>query len=120
MPIEFKLPKLGENIPSGDIVGILVKEGDKIEANQPVFDVMADKTNAQITCPHAGRIAKIHVKEGQTVPVDGLLLTIEEGAEAKGKEASQSQAPQQATEHKAEPKKELQPEESSDAPQPVA
>jgi pyruvate dehydrogenase E2 component (dihydrolipoamide acetyltransferase) len=48
-----------------------------------VFDVMAEKTNAQITCPHTGRIAKIHVKEGETVPVGGLLLTIEESAGAE-------------------------------------
>src|SRR5688572_9752003 len=84
MPIDFKLPDLGENIQSGDIVTVLVKEGDEIEANQGVVEVETGKATVELPCPHAGRVSKIHVKQGQTVPVGGVLLTVE----ASGKDGA--------------------------------
>ena len=64
MPIDFKLPELGENITSGDIVNVLVREGDTIAANDGVVELETDKAVVEIPCPHAGKIAKIHVKKG--------------------------------------------------------
>src|SRR3569832_2146619 len=82
MAIDFKLPDLGENVESGDVVTILVHEGDTIEANQNVLELETDKAMVEIQCPHAGRITKIHVQPGQTVPIGTLLLTVEAGAPA--------------------------------------
>lgn len=77
MPIDFKLPDLGENIKSGDVVNVLVREGDVITANQPVAEIETDKAVVEVPSPQAGRVAKVHIKPGQTVPIGGVLITIE-------------------------------------------
>ncbi|MBI2824717.1 MAG: 2-oxo acid dehydrogenase subunit E2 [Planctomycetia bacterium] len=84
MAIEFKLPDLGENVESGDVLSVLVHEGDTIEANQNVIELETDKATVEIPCPHAGRVAKIHVQPGQTVPIGTLLLSIEASAAKDG------------------------------------
>ena len=82
--MEFKLPDLGENIEAGDIVSVLVHEGDEVQANQGVVEVETGKATVELPCPQAGKVTKIHVKPGQSVPVGGVLLSIEakEGAAA--------------------------------------
>ena len=77
MVIEFKLPELGENIESGDIVNILVNEGDEIAANDGAFELETDKAVVEIPCEHAGKIVKIHVRKGESVKVGQTLLTLE-------------------------------------------
>lgn len=77
MAIDFKLPDLGENVESGDIVSVLVKEGDTIQAEQGVFEVETGKAVVELPCPHAGRIAKIHVQKGAKVKVGETLLTLD-------------------------------------------
>lgn len=77
MAIDFKLPSLGENIDAGDIVSVLVSEGDVIQANQGVFEVETGKATVELPCPHAGKVTKIHVKPGQSVPVGNVLLSID-------------------------------------------
>lgn len=77
MAIDFKLPDLGENITSADIGQILVKEGDVIAAEQIVIELETEKAVFELPCPHAGKITKIHVRPGQTVPVGATVLTIE-------------------------------------------
>jgi pyruvate dehydrogenase E2 component (dihydrolipoamide acetyltransferase) len=78
MSIEFKLPAIGENIEKADIGAIRVKEGDVIAAEQLVIEVETDKAVFELPCPYRGKVAKIHVKQGQTVKVGELLLTLEE------------------------------------------
>lgn len=82
MPIDFKLPDLGENIESGDIVNVLVHEGDQIQAEQNVLEVETGKAVIELPCPHAGRITKLHVKKGSKVKPGDALLTLETGAAA--------------------------------------
>jgi pyruvate dehydrogenase E2 component (dihydrolipoamide acetyltransferase) len=77
MPIDFKLPELGENITSGDIVNVLVREGDVIAANDGVVELETDKAVVEIPCPHAGKIAKVHVQKGASVKVGQVLVTVE-------------------------------------------
>lgn len=76
MSIDFKLPELGENITSGDVVNILVEEGQQIEANQGVCELETDKAVVEIPCPQAGRVEKIHIKKGDTVKVGQPLITL--------------------------------------------
>ena len=84
MTIEFKLPEVSDGIDAVDIGEVLVKEGDVIEAGRIVIEVETEKASAEIECPHAGTVAKIHVSAGDTVPVGAVLLTIEEcGAAAQ-------------------------------------
>jgi pyruvate dehydrogenase E2 component (dihydrolipoamide acetyltransferase) len=82
MPVDFKVPDLGENIESGDIVSVLVKEGDQVAAQQAVFEVETGKAVVELPTPLAGKITKIHVEKGSKVKVGDSLLTIETGAPA--------------------------------------
>ncbi len=86
MAIEFKLPELGENVTAGDVVNVLVHEGQHIEGNQGVIELETEKAIVEIPCPHAGRVAKVHVKKGDTVHVGQTILTVEEAAPAKAPE----------------------------------
>ncbi|HVA46229.1 MAG TPA: 2-oxo acid dehydrogenase subunit E2 [Pirellulales bacterium] len=94
--MDFKLPDLGENIEAGDIVSVLVHEGDEIQANQGVVEVETGKATVELPSPQAGKVTKVHVKPGQTVPVGGLLLSIE------AKEGSVAKAPKREVAEKAE------------------
>lgn len=86
MAREFKLPGLGENVKSADVVNVLVSEGDVIEADQEVVEVETDKATVAVPCPHAGKVTKIHAKAGDTIDVGQVLLTLEEtGGETKQK-----------------------------------
>jgi len=91
MTIEFKLPELGENIESGDIVKVLVHEGDVVQPNQGVFELETDKAVIEIPCSDSGTVTKIHVGEGQKVNVGQVLLTIEPSEEEAGKEPVETQ-----------------------------
>lgn len=77
MNIELKLPELGENIESGDVVTVLVREGDVIAGNDGVLEVETDKAVVEIPCPHAGKVTKVLVSKGQTVKVGQPVLLIE-------------------------------------------
>ena len=86
MPIEFTVPNLGENVTSGDVVNVLVKEGDVIVGNQAVIELETDKAVVEIPCPYAGQVKKLLVKKGETVKVGQPILVVEsetaEGATA--------------------------------------
>jgi pyruvate/2-oxoglutarate dehydrogenase complex dihydrolipoamide acyltransferase (E2) component len=75
--MEFKLPVLGENIASGDVVNVLVGVGDHIAANDGVIELETDKAVVEIPCPHAGKVTKLLVKKGDTVKVGQALLVLE-------------------------------------------
>ncbi len=91
--IDFKLPELGENVHSGDVVSVLVHEGDEIAANGGVVEVETDKAVVEIPCPHTGRVTKLHVKKGDTIKVGQVLLTLASGDEAKAPSAAAPAAP---------------------------
>ena len=79
--MEFKLPDLGENIESGDVVALLVKVGDRIEPQQAVLELETDKAVIEVPSSLGGLVQKIHVQEGDKAMVGQLLLTIDsEGA----------------------------------------
>ncbi|RMF11875.1 MAG: biotin/lipoyl-binding protein, partial [Candidatus Dadabacteria bacterium] len=78
---EFHLPELGENIESGDVVRVLVAPGDTVAVDQPVLELETDKAVLEVPAPVAGTVTAVHVKEGDEVPVGGLLLTIDQAGE---------------------------------------
>jgi pyruvate dehydrogenase E2 component (dihydrolipoamide acetyltransferase) len=83
MTIEVKLPELGDGIESGDVLEVLVQEGDSIVEDQGIVELETDKATVEVPCSHAGRIVKIHVQIGDTVPIGGTLLTIEAATPAE-------------------------------------
>lgn len=82
MAIEFKLPDLGENITGGDIVSVLVAVGDTISRDQPVVEIETDKAVVEVPSSVAGKVAKIHVNEGDTVKVGQVIVTVDGDATA--------------------------------------
>src|SRR3990172_4019493 len=83
MAMEFRLPELGENIESGDVVKILVSVGDTVTKDQPVMEIETEKANIEVPSPVSGTIKEILVKEGEKVNIGQLLLTIDEGTKEK-------------------------------------
>ena len=79
--MEFKLPDLGEGVHEGEIVKWLIKEGDQVKENQPLVEVMTDKATVEIPSPLQGKIVKIHFKEGETVVVDNIIVTLQKEGE---------------------------------------
>jgi pyruvate/2-oxoglutarate dehydrogenase complex dihydrolipoamide acyltransferase (E2) component len=77
MAIDLKVPDLGENVESGDIVNVLVKEGDQIQADQSVMEIETGKAVVELPCPYSGRVIKVHVRKGSKVKVGDSLLTLE-------------------------------------------
>jgi pyruvate dehydrogenase E2 component (dihydrolipoamide acetyltransferase) len=73
---EFKLPDLGEGVTEAEIDRWLVKEGDDISEDDPLLEVVTDKATVEIPSPFSGSVARIHVGEGEVVPVGTVLVTI--------------------------------------------
>ncbi|MDQ4095342.1 MAG: 2-oxo acid dehydrogenase subunit E2 [Actinomycetota bacterium] len=73
---DFKLPDLGEGVTEAEIDKWLVKEGQDIDEDTPLVEVITDKATAEIPSPFAGVVARIHVREGQVVPVGTVLVTV--------------------------------------------
>ena len=82
MPTEIKLPSLGENVESGDVLSILVSEGETVTADQDLLELETDKATMPVPSPEAGTITKILVSEGDTVAVGAAIFEIEAGAAA--------------------------------------
>ncbi len=81
----FVLPDLGEGLAEAEIVKVLVQEGDLVREDAPLLEVETDKATVEIPSPVAGRVAKIHVRAGQTVKVGAVLVTFEdEGGKGRG------------------------------------
>ena len=69
MAFNFHLPDIGEGVIEGEIVEWKVSEGDRIELDQPMVEVMTDKATVEIPSPRAGTISKINFDAGQICPV---------------------------------------------------
>ena len=82
MATEVKLPELGQGIESGDVLEILVSEGDVISAGQDIIEMETDKATVPVPASAGGKVTKIHVSSGDTVAIGGLLLEVEAADEA--------------------------------------
>jgi len=76
MSIDFILPDIGEGIVECELVEWLVKEGDNIEEDQPVADVMTDKALVQIPAMHSGVIEKLYYQQGEIAKVHSPLFSM--------------------------------------------
>ncbi len=81
MATEVVMPQMGESIAEGTITRWLVKVGDKVERDQPLFEISTDKVDAEIPSPASGTLLEIRTKEGETVPVNQVVATIGEAGE---------------------------------------
>lgn len=78
--MDVKLPNLGEGADSGTVVNLFVKEGDRIEKDQPIVELENEKAVATIPSTAAGTISKVFVKNGDKVTVGQRLISINDVA----------------------------------------
>src|SRR5919198_2106473 len=82
MPTDVVMPQMGESIAEGTIVRWIKKVGDKVDRDEPLFEISTDKVDAEIPSPAAGVVAEIRAKEGETVPVNSVVAVIGAAGEA--------------------------------------
>jgi pyruvate dehydrogenase E2 component (dihydrolipoyllysine-residue acetyltransferase) len=88
MVTEFKLPELGEDIATGDVINVYVSAGERVSKDQPIMEIETDKAAIEVPAPVGGVITGVHVKEGETINVGQLLITIDESGEEKEAEVN--------------------------------
>jgi pyruvate dehydrogenase E2 component (dihydrolipoamide acetyltransferase) len=107
MKKEVKIPDIAENVESGLVAGILVKEGDKVEEDQPLVEIETDKAATDIPSPYGGTVSEIKIKEGDEVKVNQVIMIIdtreedeeeEKGGEKTVGESEEKKAPEESEE----------------------
>ncbi|HLZ57566.1 MAG TPA: dihydrolipoamide acetyltransferase family protein [Ktedonosporobacter sp.] len=93
MPTPVKMPRLGESVAEGTVGAWLKKEGDYVEKDESLAEIITDKINAELPSPIAGRIAKILVQTDETVAVGVDIALIEESADVATEAATPQAAP---------------------------
>jgi len=79
MPTDVVMPQMGESIFEGTITKWLKKPGDKVQRDEPLFEISTDKVDAEIPAPATGVLQEIKVSEGNTVQVNTVVGVIGEG-----------------------------------------
>jgi len=82
MAVELKLPELGENIDSGQVVKLLVAVGDMLVKDQPVIELETGKASVEVPATASGKVTALLVKQGDTIKVGQAILTLDEGPAA--------------------------------------
>ena len=82
MAVDVVMPQMGESIFEGTITKWLKKPGDKVERDEPLFEISTDKVDAEIPSPSAGVLKEIKIPEGQTVPIQTIVAVIDGAAAA--------------------------------------
>ena len=93
MAIEFKLPDLGENIASGDVVSVFVSKGDALKPGQTILEVETDKAVIEVPCGPGGTVTDVLVKKGDTVKVGQTLVVLEAAGAASAAPPAKPAAP---------------------------
>src|ERR1043165_2271478 len=92
MSTEVVMPQMGESIAEGTITKWLKNVGERVERDEPPFEISTDKVDAEIPSPAAGTLTEVRFKEGDTVEVNTVVAVLD-GAGA-GADSASSSAPQ--------------------------
>jgi 2-oxoglutarate dehydrogenase E2 component (dihydrolipoamide succinyltransferase) len=93
MAVDIVMPQMGESIFEGTITKWLKKPGDKVERDEPLFEISTDKVDAEIPSPSAGVLKEIKVGEGKTVPIQTVVGVIEAAGDGAGATKAAAPAP---------------------------
>jgi 2-oxoglutarate dehydrogenase E2 component (dihydrolipoamide succinyltransferase) len=93
MATNVTMPQLGESVVEGTIGKWLVREGDRVERDQPVVEVLTDKADSEVPSPVAGVVTKLLANVDDVVRVGATLCIIDETATAAAKPAPKAEAP---------------------------
>ncbi len=96
MPTDVVMPQMGESIFEGTITKWLKKPGDKVQRDEPLFEISTDKVDAEIPAPATGILQEIKVSEGATVQVNAVVGVIGESNGASAPAAARPSAPAQS------------------------
>ncbi|MBZ5626584.1 MAG: E3 binding domain-containing protein, partial [Acidobacteriia bacterium] len=97
------MPQMGESIVEGTLTKWLKKAGERVERDEPLFEISTDKVDTEIPSPAAGTLAEILVEEGKTVGINTVVARLDEAGSAAGAAVATPKAevpappPQQAT-----------------------
>jgi pyruvate dehydrogenase E2 component (dihydrolipoamide acetyltransferase) len=83
MSTEVVMPQMGESIAEGTITKWLKKVGDRVERDEPLFEISTDKVDAEIPSPAAGTLTEIRFNEGDTVEINTTVAVLDGGAAAQ-------------------------------------
>jgi len=90
MPTDVVMPQMGESIAEGTVVRWIKKVGDKVDRDEPLFEISTDKVDAEIPSPVGGVLTEIRVKEGETVSVNSVVAVIGQSGDAVAAPAAQT------------------------------
>jgi pyruvate dehydrogenase E2 component (dihydrolipoamide acetyltransferase) len=93
MATDVVMPQMGESIFEGTITKWLKKPGDKVERDEPLFEISTDKVDAEIPSPSAGVLKEIKIPEGQTVPIQTVVAVIDGAGSAAASAPAPAPAP---------------------------
>lgn len=93
MPTPVQMPRLGESVSEGTIGAWLKQEGDYVEKDESLAEIITDKINAELPSPVAGRLTKILVKADETISVGTDIALVEESADVPASPPSTQTAP---------------------------
>ncbi|MEU4534648.1 2-oxoglutarate dehydrogenase, E2 component, dihydrolipoamide succinyltransferase [Streptosporangium sp. NPDC023825] len=119
MPKSVQMPQLGESVTEGTVTRWLKKEGERVEADEPLLEVSTDKVDTEIPSPAAGILTKIVVAEDETVEVGAELAVIDENGTEGAAAPAQEKAPEPEPEPEPEPAPQQQAQPASSIPQPA-
>jgi pyruvate dehydrogenase E2 component (dihydrolipoamide acetyltransferase) len=94
MPTDVVMPQMGESIFEGTITKWLKKPGDKVQRDEPLFEISTDKVDAEIPAPSSGVLKEIKIQAGATVQVNTVVGVIDADGAGASTSAPQSSAPQ--------------------------
>src|SRR5438874_12987792 len=94
MATDVVMPQMGESIAEGTIVRWMKKVGEKVDRDEPLFEISTDKVDAEIPSPAAGVVTEIRAKEGETVPINTVVAV--NGAASAARDARPASAAQSA------------------------
>ncbi|MBT8378883.1 MAG: dihydrolipoyllysine-residue acetyltransferase [Ignavibacteria bacterium] len=92
MAKEFKLPDLGENIESAEVVSVLIKVGDTVKKEQSIIEIETDKATIEVPSNIAGKISEVLVNEGDSVKVGQTIINVDEDGKSDEKEEAKAEA----------------------------
>src|SRR5690348_18217607 len=93
MATDVVMPQMGESIAEGTIVRWIKKVGDKVDRDEPLFEISTDKVDAEIPSPAAGVISEIRVNEGETVAVNSVVAVIGAAGDATAAKTAAASQP---------------------------
>ena len=122
---EVLMPQMGESIVEGTVTKWLKQIGDKVERDEPLFEITTDKVDSEVPSPEAGVLEEILVQEGETVEINTVVAKIGGGDGASSKNGSKAEKAEEKAEAKTQKKAETrdepkEQEEAAAAPAPAA